>query len=211
MLKQHIFISLLCINGMTHCMLTEFKYKPITQQSDLATTIQRDRIGKWVQFSEKRELSPIANISIIRNATQQEQQGTCFNYALAQTTGTSIPLRLYEDSPYQTSTINIENYFNQTLDPQTKDLVLYTTDENNRRINHCATFINNNLFESKLGKSSKIVQHAPFAVPYSYGNATTYWTLKPKFKNNQEKLLKTMRDEADFFNNERNSKKLRML
>jgi hypothetical protein len=192
-------------------MLTEFKYKPLSQQPDIATTIQRDRIGKWVRFSEKREMPAIADITIIRSATQQEQEGTCFNYALAQTTGNTIPLTLYEDSPYQTSTINIENYFNQTLHPQTKDLVLYTAQENDRKIDHCATFINNNLFESKFGKSSKIVHHTPFAIPHSYGYFATYWTLKPKFKNNQEKLLKTIRNEAENFNNERFAKKSRIL
>ena len=211
MLQQCIFMLLLCIHGTMHCMLAEFKYKPLTQQPDLATTIQRDRIGKWVRFSEKREIPAIADITIMRNATQQEQQGTCFNYALAQTTGNTIPLTLYEDPQCQTSTINIENYFDQTLHPQTKDLILYTTSENIPNIKHCAVFIDNNLFESKFGKSSKIIHHTPFAVPPSYGNSATYWTLKPKFKNNQEKLLKTIRNEAENFNNERFAKKSRIL
>ncbi len=205
-------ITFLCITHFTanHCMLSKFTYKPITQQPDTFTTQHRDHVEKWVKFAEKGTLNPIKGISIVRDATKKEQEERCFNHAISQITGNTIPLTLYKkNNDKKKSTINIEKYFKQTVDLQKNDLVLYTDNENSYAINHCAVVIDTdeNIFESKLGQSRKIVHHQPFAVPNCYGNAISYWTLKDKYQRDKERLKKTIRDDADAFNNGQQSYK----
>ena len=185
-----------------HCMLTEFTHKPLSQQPERLITIHRDRIEKWLQFSERGTLNPIKDITVVRQATEKEQQGTCFNYAIAQARNT-VPLVMFKKDGIQNSSIHIEKYFKQTDTPQANDLAIYTDNEKNYNINHFAIIIDKdkNIFESKFGSSTKIIQHQPFAVPISYGDAISYWTLKPKYKENKRKLRKTIRDDTDLFNN----------
>ena len=176
-----LFITtFLCITSFTanNCMLSEFTYKPITQQPDTFTTQHRDHVEKWVKFAEKGTLNPIKGISIVRDATKREQEERCFNHAISQITGNTVPLTLYKkNNDKKKSTINIEKYFKQTVDLQKNDLVLYTDNENSYAINHCAVVIDKdeNIFESKLGQSRKIVHHQPFAETSCYQLSSPYF------------------------------------
>lgn len=207
-LKQiKFFLAIfLCITSViaNHCMITQFKHKPLTQEPDLLTKIQRDRIEKLICFSEKRPLNFIKDLTIVREATKEEQKGTCFHYAITKVTGNTESLTMYRKDNKQTSTINIEKYFKQTADPQVNDIALYTDNEKSYLINHCAVVFDTdkNIFESKFGQNKNIIHHQPFAVPIFYGNAISYWTLKLKYQYNKKKLRKTIREDALAFNND---------
>ncbi len=207
-----LFIAVFFITSFTanSCMLSEFKHKPITQQPDSLAAHHRDYISKWIKFAERGELNPIKDVTIVRDATEEEQQGRCFNYAIAQITGNTTPLKLYKKkNGRQKSTINVEKYFKQTVKPKNNDLALYTDNEDSYIINHFTRIvdIDNTIFESQFGRLKKITQHQPFAVPLSYGNAISYWTLKNKYQNDKERLRKTIRDDAEAFNNGQKSYK----
>jgi len=193
-------------------MLSTFTYEPYSQQPDLKTDIHRTDVERWVKFSERGQLRPIRDITIVRESTAQEQERRCFDYAINQVIDDIPPLMMYKKQNKQNkqkSTITIEKYFEPTLAPHNKDLVLYTDNKNSYIINHAASVFDkdNNTFESIFGSSKKIVHHQPFAVPLSYGKTYSYWTLKQEYKDNKENLRKTIRNDAEAFDNDEPSYK----
>ena len=108
-----IFLPLITIFSATHCMITEFKYAPHICSPDFKTTAQRNLINQWI------EEYPTANIDtsnikqsivIFRDATQEEQQGRCFYYAINKITGNTTILNIYVNPSWNNkkiSTINI--------------------------------------------------------------------------------------------------------
>jgi hypothetical protein len=179
-IKQSIAIFL-CFAHFTanNCMLSEFKHKPIKYHNNNET----DRVRRQIVLAMNMGVSLASTalkeeITDIRDITKQEEEWTCFAYAVNKITNEATPLYLYPD---HTSNIDIQKLFKQTPTPQRNGLAIYTLSKNDRRIQHCAVVITPEKFESKLGIRSKISHHKPFSVPPSYGNAISYWTLKEKF------------------------------
>jgi len=205
MLKANLFICLLSIVTFSPilCMISQFQCQPYTQASSDKTTKTRDRITEWVGSPTTINIGIITkDIIVIRQTTPQEQLCTCFGYAIAQATGTTVPLTLYENIGNRTSTINIEKFFEQTEHPQKNGLVIYTTDKDNRTINHVGFIIDQKTFESKWGFFTNIIQHSLFSIPTFYGNTASFWALKKEFRSSEGKeiLLKNIRNDALIFN-----------
>lgn len=205
MLNINFFICLLSITTFSPvlCMINQFKYEPYTQPYNDEITQKRELITEWVGSPINTNFGiTTKDVAIIRQITSQEQPCTCFGYAIAQATGSTVPLTLYENIGNRTSTIDIEKFFEQTEHPQQNGLVIYTTDKDNRKINHVAFIINQKTFESKWGFFTNIIQHSLFSIPTFYGNTASFWTLKKEFRSPEGKeiLLKNIRHDALIFN-----------
>ena len=68
-----------------------------------------------------------------------------------------------------------DNLFTETINPKKGDLVVYS---NQYSETHFAVYINNDVFESKLGNVSNILRHRPYTVFDFYGTNIKYYKLK---------------------------------
>lgn len=194
-------LSFMTSFSFINCMLSELKYKPCIQPLDDEIMDKRNLITLWLSNPTLMKTTNITRtINFVKNATEQEQKWLCFGYAMHKATGSSTSLHIYTD---KTLTIDIEKFFTQTKHPQKNDLVIYTTNKDNREIKHFATVINNKIFESKWGSCPIIIQHRLFDIPNVYGNAASFWTLKEKFTTLERKtiLLETIKNDADHSSN----------
>jgi hypothetical protein len=195
MLKSHIFIFLLPISCFTptHCMLSEWKYKPYIQPLNDEITDMRI----WLNMARKNIIEINPNIIILRPSTQQEEKWRCFTYAIAQITGSTTPLFLDKNND-KLASISIEKFFEQIVEPQPQYLVIYTTNKEHRAIQHLACAVNTTTFESKWGTRKAIIHHRLFDVPSAYGTAASFWILKKEFTTSEGKelLLETIEKDA---------------
>jgi hypothetical protein len=183
-----------------NCMLSEFKYEPCVQLSDSETIDSRNRIFQWIGSHATVDLGEVKrDIKIIRSVKKNERTWKCTEYAMKQVTGSTAPISIYID---KTSNLDIEKFFDQTENPRPQDLVIYTNSKDDREIKHFAVVIQPTIFESKFGAFTKIIQHKLFAIPLSYGNAASFWTLKKEFTTLEgKKLLQiTIEEDIEFFN-----------
>jgi hypothetical protein len=203
MLKSHILIfslSTMSFNA-THCMLSNFKYNPLTIICNDEITEKRDTIAEWIMHPRRSYNNNfIANVQIIKKATDQEAEWTCFGYAIYKATGSTVPLNMWKNKNYKKTTIDIEKFFEQTESPQKNGIVIYSIYHHYREIKHFAYIITSTIFESKCGKSRNIIHHALFDLPNTYGNIASFWTLREEYVHSQEMLLETIKNDADLFN-----------
>jgi hypothetical protein len=125
------------------------------------------------------------HISIIDDVEQQEDNENyrCFQHAVAKTTGFKDFLDFNKGNNF------ITQFFEQTNIPEKNDLVVYTTSEKDRSIQHFGIVIDDIIIESKWGNHSLILQHRLFDVPYQYGVAAAFFTLKKEYKTVKGKQL----------------------
>lgn len=197
-----------------YCMLSEFKYTPWMQCFNDELSKRREEINELSDRAEEIKKIGI----IVREATEQEQEWKCLNYALYKTTGNIIPLEFKTICDEKMcviahmTSIDIEKLFDQIQGPEKDALVLYTDDV--CRIQHFAVVIDNVTFESKWG-GLNIMQHKPFDVPDHYGNMISFWKLKKEFITTEGKALlfeNIKKDTEDFGKKfERLRRKFRMV
>ncbi len=183
-----------------HCMISEFKYEPCVELSNNKTINKRMRILEWIGSQATIDLGEIGrDIKIIRSIKKNEFHLKCTDYAMRKVTGSTSSIAIYID---KTSNIYLEKFFDQTENPRPQDLVIYTTSKDDREIKHFAVVIHPRIFESKFGSFANIIQHKLFAIPPSYGNAASFWTLKKEFTTLEgKKLLQTsIEEDIQFFN-----------
>jgi hypothetical protein len=174
-MKKNIVIATLMLisNNALLGMLSEWKHKPIIAEQSPAIAEQRSRMRRKVIPSDK-----IAS----RPATKEENECDCHGFVLYTLTG-YYPASFIND---EKSPSNIEKYFYQVETPKEGDLVVYTINENNRRLTH--TGIYREMYDkvqSKWGKDVYIFLHDLFIVPDIYGNASGYFRLMNKYKKNK--------------------------
>ena len=199
MKPYYILIFLLSITGFncTYPMIREFKYKPIIQPA--YCQMVRDIITDWT--NDEIPTTTIKQIiTIKREATPEEQLGTCIRYAINTITNSTAPIKLYDNA---TSNIDITKFFEQTDHPEKNDLVVYTKSKNSRKIKHFAIVVGDTTYESKWGTHKEIIQHALFAIPTEHGKVASFWTLKKEFTypEGQEKLPKMIAEDVTLFEN----------
>lgn len=185
MKQHHLLFFLLAITNINYscAMIREFTYEPITQTNEWQHV--RRYIDLWIKNIIPKE--DIKNFIIFkRKATEEEQKGTCIRYAINTITKSKAPINLYIGA---ITNIDIEKFFVQTNYPKTNDLVIYTINQDNPQMKHFAIFINEEIFESKLGHEKNIIQHSIFGLPTSYGNTASFWTLKEKFNSEEGKKI----------------------
>lgn len=174
-----IFLCIISLNT-THCMQINLECQPLISN-------EKQRMHRWQHKNDRI----LPGVTIIREATEQEQKGVCFNYAIQQITGcitTDLHNNVYCNLP-----LNPAKYFEQTYQPQENDLAIYVNEYTNE-IQHFARVITNNLFESKWGSNKEILQHEPFNVPMMYGEIISFWTLKTEFTTTEgkQKLIQSI-------------------
>lgn len=202
MKNKLILITYLCTVMVTtpvHCMLSVWKFKPQLSRKN-------SKLNKTRMLFDKLliDKSPVL---IVRKVKKREAHPDyrCFQHALAQTTGLySIKITrgfylkptLYSGDNFSTN-ITIENYFEQTISPKKNDLVIYTTDQHNRTINHCAIVYDNHTVESKWGEYPYILRHGLFETCTFYEKAAGFFTLKKEYatKKGKQLLRQTMKKE----------------
>ncbi len=150
----------------TQCMISNPSFKPYTQVKN--PEIQKSR-------DEKKYYEQNIKIGEISNNNDGFR---CFQYALQEVTGFKGNVSF----PGQGASIFIGDFFEQIPNPQPNDLVIYTPDGNNYKIQHFAVAIDNVTFRSKFGNLPSIWRHKLFDVLETYGNAAWFYTLKQKYK-----------------------------
>jgi len=165
-------------------MLDRWKYEPLLQPTDPAITKMRSRLCLDI-------IKTNPNVSQ-KKATNEEREQKCFYFAIKATTGFNKPLDFWPGVNFFSS-ININNYFDQTNHPQPNDLAIYTESKTNLAITHFAVVTEvtkkNIVLHSKWGSIEPILQHGPFDVPHWYGNAVGFFTLKDIYKSFRGKQL----------------------
>lgn len=186
------FILLLSATSFnaTHCMLSQWKYEPYEQPYNPEITEKRKLISSMLDENnsiENKSLTKIADAIAVRKVTSQEKSMVCFGYAMAQTTGSTTPLTLGYNN--DRTSINIEDFFDQTADFKENAFVVYVLTKKRRYIQHFGFAKKGNIIESKWGGHKQIVQHRLFDIPYEYGKAASFWIPKPEFTTKEGKRL----------------------
>lgn len=163
-------------------MLSTWKHEPLTQPNNSIITERRKQLVPFIIEN---------NSSItVQDPTQDELPRTCFYYAIKKTTGFTTPLEFYPGSSFLT-TIDIEDYFEQTKKPILNGLAVYTTSKDDLTIQHFAVIVATDelLLKSKWGLYPLVVTHKPFTTPFSYGTAIGFFALKKKYTTSNKRLL----------------------
>jgi hypothetical protein len=118
--------------------------------------------------------------TVVATIPEEINNFSCLHYALQKILDVTLEEEI--NFPGRLFSIFVEDYFEQTDNPQPNDLVIYTYDKNEPQITHFAVVIDNNTIESKWGYSPEIRCHSLLNVPTSFGNAAWFYTLKKKYK-----------------------------
>jgi hypothetical protein len=193
-MKKLIFnIFILVFSGtivtISNCMLTKTRFKPYIQAHNTALDEWRNSV---IYMPTEKIVSSNSRVSIDPEKKYYGIQFRCFQYVIREI----IPgFMEHIDFPEENSaSITIENFFEQTKQPQPNDLVIYTPSKENLTVQHFAIFINAITFESKWGRRDNIMRHGPFDVPAIYGKAAWCYTLKEKYKKIPEGKIRLRQD-----------------
>lgn len=132
--------------------------------------------GEQEAFNDKR----INECEIVGMIQEDRYNFSCLHYALQKILGFEFEEEI--NFPGRLFSIFVEDYFEQTKNPQPNDLVIYTYDKNELMMTHFAVVINNEIVESKWGYSPEIRQHKLLDLPTTFGNTAWFYTLKKEYR-----------------------------
>lgn len=195
-----LFFCTIILISFTHytieCSLPPIKFKPAYIQAHNPELDQwRDELTKACPKIRKTLLDANPNIECIGSINPQlSEVYRCFEFAIETITGYSG----YIEGPEEGNiSIDLSNYFQQSRYIQEKNLIAYTTSEQDRTVHHFAVAQNRIRFLSKLGARPEIVNHLPFELFGPYGKAVWSFELKPQYQGqqNKERLLQDIKTE----------------
>lgn len=197
-----LYVYLLCTQvNISHCMLSKWKFKPCTQREN-SKAFKKRQLPVEKLVSNKT----VTLYSLHKDEEALDDGYRCFQHAIARTTGFRkannpeydfLKLHFRSGNNLYTS-INVEDYFEQTRFPQKHDLVVYTNSRNDFTIQHFGVVVSKTRIESKWGTNQFIARHTLFGgIPDHYGTAAGFFTLKEEYKTDEGKKLLLQSIESD--------------
>lgn len=178
------------------CSLPPIKFKPAYIQAHNPELDEwREALSKASPENRKILLDNNPNIEYIGSVKPtQSELYRCFQFTIETITGYNGYIEWPEDDNIS---IDLSNYFQQSPYIQEKNLIAYTTSEQDRTVHHFAVAQNRIRFLSKLGARPEIVDHLPFELFGPYGKTVWSFELKPQYQGqqNKERLLQDIKTE----------------